>query len=164
MKSFATFLLGFAALFIISCKNDGATAGQQALPATIDTTVTQLETTKQAIGKIRTDMVDLNAQLNALPESIKEDPAAGYSDILHQLQILDSKTIAMVTAYEQIIPELETIKAQTTGKQITPDSAQALYNQVSIRFTDYDKGLASMQYYLKNLQDKTAALVERAKQ
>ena len=66
--------------------------------------------------------------------------------------------------YDQIIPELETIKARADSKEITADSAQALYNQTSPRFANYDKGLTSTQQYLKELQDQAAALTARAKQ
>lgn len=162
MKFFATLFLSLSVLLFLACKNQ-STSADQPVATTLDTDISQIETTRTGMNQIRTDMVKLNAQLNALPESIKEDTASGYSALLANLQLLDTKTSAMLTAYDQIIPELRDLQVKAGRNQINADSAKYRYDQLALRFDQHDKGLKMMQKFLKDMQDETTALVAKAK-
>ncbi len=155
MKSLLFSCLGFFALLATACQN---TAPEKTLSDGVQTEVADLKTAKQGLANVRLKLNDLRSALNVVPESVKTDTTSGFSEIMNRVSIHESKSAAMMTAYDQIIPEMEKLQADIAAGRVDAKSGQAQYDQLYLRFKGYKQGLEGVQNDLQKMEAAIAKL------
>ena len=129
----------------------------ESLPTSVQTDLANLQAAKQSLADIRTSLDGLRSALNAVPASIQTDPSSKFSDLQQRVELLDARTAAMVSVYDQIVPELQQFQAKI-ARSADGKTDQAQYDQLYARFKGYEQGIESVQKEIKTLQTDISRL------
>ncbi len=155
MKPLLFSCLGLFALLTTACQNN---ATEKSLSDGVKTEVADLKTAQQGMASVRLKLDDLRSKLNAVPESVKSDTTSGFAEIMQRVGIHESKSAAMMTAYDQIIPEMEKLQADIAAGKVDSKIGQAQYDQLYLRFKGYKQGLEGVQNDLQKMDEAIAKL------